>query len=247
MSGLAGLAAIVTGGASGIGAEVVRLLVERGTRVACLDRTTTSGPAALACPCDVTDADAVARTVDQVAQEFGRLDILVNNAGIGAQGTVADNPDDEWARLFDVNVIGIARVSRAALPYLRRSPTASIVNTSSAVANVGVPQRALYAATKGAVQSLTYAMAADHVRERIRVNCVTPGTTDSPWVKRLLDAAADPAAERQAMAARQPLGRLVTPVEVAEAIVYLASPASASTTGISLAVDGGMAALRLPR
>jgi NAD(P)-dependent dehydrogenase (short-subunit alcohol dehydrogenase family) len=137
------------------------------------------------------------------------------------------------------------RVSRAALPYLRTSPTAAIVNTCSVAANVGLPQRALYSATKGAVLSLTRAMAADHLREGVRVNCVNPGTADTPWVARLLDSADDPAAERTALAARQPHGRLVSADEVARAVAYLASPHSGSTTGTSLTVDGGLVPLRL--
>ena len=137
------------------------------------------------------------------------------------------------------------RVTRAALGHLRASDRAAVVNTCSIAATAGLPQRALYSASKGAVASLTLAMAADHLRERIRVNCVNPGTADTPWVGRLLDSAPDPAAERAALAARQPHGRLVTPAEVGEAIAYLASPLAGSTTGVALAVDGGMQGLRL--
>ncbi|HEY2790940.1 MAG TPA: SDR family oxidoreductase, partial [Micromonosporaceae bacterium] len=173
------------------------------------------------------------------------IDILVNNAGIGAIGTVEDNDDDQWHRVFDVNVVGMVRVTRAALPYLRRSEHAAIVNTCSIAATAGLPQRALYSATKGAVLSLTLAMAADHVYEGIRVNCVNPGTADTPWVARLLDQAADPSAERAALNARQPMGRLVSADEVAAGIAYLASPAASSVTGTALAIDGGMAGLRL--
>jgi NAD(P)-dependent dehydrogenase (short-subunit alcohol dehydrogenase family) len=186
----------------------------------------------------------VRAAIDRVVGELGRLDVLVNNAGIGAQGTVEDNDDDEWRRVFDVNVFGMVRVARAALPYLRRSRHAAIVNTSSIAATAGLPDRVLYSATKGAVLSLTQAMAADHVREGIRVTCVNPGTADTPWIGRLLAAAGDPAAERAALAARQPTGRLVTAKEVAAAIAYLASPFASATTGTSLAVDGGMHGLR---
>ncbi|MGH3377794.1 MAG: SDR family NAD(P)-dependent oxidoreductase, partial [Actinoallomurus sp.] len=167
------------------------------------------------------------------------------NAGIGAAGTVEDNDDAEWSNVFDVNVFGMARMARAALPHLRRSEHAAIVNTCSIAATVGLPSRALYSATKGAVLSLTLAMAADHLREGIRVTCVNPGTADTPWIGRLLEAAADPQAERAALEARQPSGRLVGAEEVAAAIAYLASPLASATTGTALAVDGGMDGLRL--
>ncbi|MEV5746105.1 SDR family oxidoreductase [Microbispora rosea] len=233
-----GLVAIVTGGASGIGRAVTEELTARGARVAVLDLKDTEFA------CDVTDDVAVRAAVTAVAEAYGRIDVLVNNAGIGALGTVADNDDAEWLRVLDVNVVGVARVSRAALPHLRRSPHAAIVNTCSIAATAGLPQRALYSASKGAVLALTRAMAADHIREGIRVNCVTPGTVDTPWVGRLLGAAPDPQAERAALAARQPHGRLVTPEEVAHAVAYLASPRAGSTTGVELAVDGGMSGLR---
>jgi len=173
------------------------------------------------------------------------LIFVINNAGIGAQGTVETNTMQEWRRVFDVNVFGIVRVMKAALPYLRRSDHAAVVNTCSIAATAGLPERALYSATKGAVLSLTMAMAADHLREGIRVNCVNPGTTDTPWIGRLLDAASDPVAERAALEARQPSGRLVTADEVAFAVLSLASPLARATTGTSLAVDGGMSGLRL--
>jgi 2-keto-3-deoxy-L-fuconate dehydrogenase len=245
MTELSGLHALVTGGASGIGAAVVRAMLERGATVTSLDRTDDGVPAgAHAEIADVTDDVAVRAAVVAAAERAGGLDVVVNNAGIGAQGTVADNDDAEWLRVLDVNVLGIVRVTRAALPYLRASRHAAVVNTSSIAAWTGLPARALYSASKGAVQSLTLAMAADHVREGIRVNCVCPGTVDTPWVGRLLDAAADPAAERAALEARQPTGRLVNAEAVAHAVCYLASPLAAATTGEALAVDGGMHGLR---
>jgi NAD(P)-dependent dehydrogenase (short-subunit alcohol dehydrogenase family) len=182
-----------------------------------------------------------------VAEAFGGIDILINNAGISAVGTVEANDDAEWQRVLDVNVIGIVRTTRSALPYLRRSSHGAIVNTSSIAATAGLVQRALYSASKGAVHALTLAMAADLVTEGIRVNCVAPGTVDTPWVGRLLAKAEDPAGEKERLAARQPTGRLVTADEVAGAVAYLASPRSGATTGTSLAVDGGMSGLRLPR
>jgi len=244
---LDGLAALVTGGGSGIGQAACRVLAARGARVAAVDLDPSAAPdGALALRADVTDDGAVADAVEQAARSLGGLDLLVNNAGVGAVGTVADNPPDEWHRVFDVNVVGIVRTTRAALPHLRRSAHAAVVNTCSIAATAGLPQRALYSATKGAVLSLTLAMAADHLPDGIRVNAVNPGTADTPWVGRLLDAADDPPAARAALEARQPSGRLVSADEVAHAIAYLASPSAGATTGTCLPVDGGMAGLRLP-
>ncbi|MFI7296399.1 SDR family NAD(P)-dependent oxidoreductase [Streptomyces sp. NPDC050121] len=246
MTDLSGLRAVVTGGASGIGLATARALAAQGAAVAVLDLEPAGVPRPLlGLKADVSDDASVRAAVEAAATALGGIDILVNNAGIGAIGTVEDNPDEQWHRVLDVNVVGMVRTTRAALPHLRRSAHAAVVNTCSIGATAGLPQRALYCASKGAVLSLTLAMAADHVREGIRVNCVNPGTADTPWVGRLLDAADDPAAERAALNARQPMGRLVTADEVAAAIVYLASPAAASVTGTALAVDGGMQGLRL--
>ncbi|MFD8984761.1 SDR family NAD(P)-dependent oxidoreductase [Streptomyces sp. NPDC059564] len=251
MTELTGLRALVTGGASGIGLATARALAARGAAVAVLDLDPHGvREPLLGLKADVSDDASVRAAVEEAAARLGGIDILVNNAGIGAAGTVEDNPDEQWHRVLDVNVLGMVRTTRAALPHLRRAATArpgtaSVVNTCSIAATAGLPQRALYSASKGAVLSLTLAMAADHVGEGVRVNCVNPGTADTPWVARLLDAADDPEAERAALNARQPMGRLVTADEVAAAIVYLAGPAAASVTGTALAVDGGMQGLRL--
>ncbi|GAA5164876.1 SDR family oxidoreductase [Pseudonocardia eucalypti] len=246
MSGdFAGLVAVVTGGASGLGAAIARRLVEDGARCAVLDLAVDDVPeGTVGIRADVTDDASVTTAVADVLDRWGRLDVLVNNAGIGAQGTVADNSDAEWHRVLDVNLLGMVRATRAALPALRESPSAAIVNTASIAATAGLPQRALYSASKGAVLALTRAMAADHLPEGIRVNAVCPGTADTPWIDRLLSVADDPAAERAALEARQPHGRLVSADEVAGAVAYLASPRSGSTTGTAVAVDGGMQDLR---
>jgi 2-keto-3-deoxy-L-fuconate dehydrogenase len=236
-----GLVAIVTGGASGIGEATVRQLRQRGATVVVFDRT----PVDDSVVCDVSDDASVRAGVAEVMARHGRIDILINNAGIGASGGVEDNDDAEWHRVYDVNVLGMVRLTRAALPYLRQSPSAAIVNTASVVANTGLVQRALYSASKGAVVSLTQAMAADLVREGVRVNAVAPGTADTPWVARLLDAADDPEAARAALTARQPIGRLVSAEEIAHGIAYLASPLSGSTTGTVLPIDGGLHSIRV--
>jgi NAD(P)-dependent dehydrogenase (short-subunit alcohol dehydrogenase family) len=242
-----GLVAVITGGASGIGAATATQLRDRGARVAVLDRSysVVTQAATTEVPCDVADSASTRAAIDSVVGALGSVDILINNAGIGASGTVTDNDDEEWHRVLSVNVVGIARMTRAALPSLLKSSHAAIVNTCSVLANLGVPQRALYSASKGAVQALTLAMAADFVKQGIRVNGVTPGTADTPWVRRLLDQAPDAEAAAAALRARQPMGRLVSADEVAFAIAYLASPLSGSTTGTMLAVDGGMDGIRL--
>jgi NAD(P)-dependent dehydrogenase (short-subunit alcohol dehydrogenase family) len=240
---LAGLVALVTGGGAGIGAAITAELRSRGARVAVLD--VQEGQDDDWFRCDVTDRAQVETAVEAVLQACGRLDIVVNNAGIAAVGTVEDNDDDEWRHVLDVNVVGMARVSAAALPALRRSPAPAIVNVCSIAALNGLPQRALYSASKGAVLALTFAMAADHVREGIRVNAVSPGTVHTAFVDRMLQQFDDPVAERAALDARQATGRMVTTEEVAGAVAYLASPRSGSTTGTALEVDGGVTHLRV--
>jgi NAD(P)-dependent dehydrogenase (short-subunit alcohol dehydrogenase family) len=242
-----GVVAAVTGGGSGIGLATARLLATRGASVAAVDLDPAAAAgSALPVIADVAVENSLRAAVAAVVEHFGALDVLVNNAGIGATGTVEDNSYEEWRHVLDVNLLGIVRATRAALPYLRRSSVAAIVNTCSIAAVAGLPRRALYSASKGAVLGLTLAMAADHVAEGIRVNCVVPGTADTPWVRRLLDATPDPEGELAALRARQPTGRLVGADEVAAAIAYLASPLAVSTVGIALVVDGGMQGLRLP-
>lgn len=247
MYNLNGLKAIVTGGGSGIGAAVAQQLMDAGARVVALDLSPESAPAgAIPLQADVSDDSSVTAAVEQAVASLGGLDILINNAGIGAQGDIAANGDDEWHRVWDVNVVGMARVTRAALPHLRKSSHAAIVNTSSIVAHVGLPDRALYSASKGAVSALTRALAADHLREGIRVNSVSPGTAETPWIQRLLADADDPTAARAALEGRQPHGRLVSAEEVASAAVYLAGPWGGSVTGTDVRVDGGFVGVRLP-
>lgn len=242
---LEGLKAIVTGGASGIGAAIVAHLSQAGALVAVIDRDVEDGTTSAAFRADVSDRESVNAAVSGAAMHLGGLDIVVNNAGIGSQGDISANGDEEWARVLSVNVTGIARTTSAALPFLRRSAWAAVCNISSIAATAGLPQRALYSASKGAVLSLTRAMAADHVREGIRVNAVCPGTVDTPWVGRLLATARDSVAERAALESRQPHGRLVSASEVAQAVGYLVGRGAGSTTGTYLEVDGGMSGLRV--
>jgi NAD(P)-dependent dehydrogenase (short-subunit alcohol dehydrogenase family) len=236
---------LISGGASGIGLATARAFREQGAKVAVLDKSELGPDGFLFVSSDVSDLASVDRAVTRSVEQLGGLDVLVNCAGIGAQGDVSANSDEEWHHVFDVNVVGMIRVTRAALPAILASPAGAIVNVSSIAATVGLPDRVLYSATKGAVLSMTLAMAADLLPLGVRVNAVNPGTTDTPWIERLLQSATDPVQERAALESRQPHGRLVSADEVAAAITYLASSNSGSTTGTYLAVDGGMQRLRL--
>ena len=243
-----GLVAVVTGAGSGIGLAVAQHFHDNGAKVYGLDLQEGSmSPYAQFITCDIGNPESVSSAFAELAKHTTVVDVLANNAGIGATGTVEDASEEDWHQVLNINVVGTSRVSAAAMPLLRKSKSPAIVNTCSIAATAGIPKRAVYSASKGAIMSLTLAMAADHVKEGIRVNCVNPGTADTPWVARLLSQAQDPAAERAALQARQPMGRLVNAQEVASAIAYLASPRQASTTGTILAVDGGMQGLRLPK
>jgi 2-keto-3-deoxy-L-fuconate dehydrogenase len=240
-----GLRVLVTGGCSGIGRATTARFLELGARVAVLDLSPTGAPeGAVVHQVDLGERAATTSAVDAAAESLGGLDVVVNNAGVSAVGDVSANDDEEWARVLSVNVTAMARVTAAALPHLRRSEHPAVVNMSSIAATAGLQERVLYSATKGAVQAMTFAMATDHVREGIRVNCVNPGTVATEFVDRMVQRFPDPVAERAALDARQPTGRMVTPQEVAESVVFLASPLNSSTTGTSLAVDGGMSGLR---
>jgi NAD(P)-dependent dehydrogenase (short-subunit alcohol dehydrogenase family) len=243
-----GLTAIITGAGSGIGLAFAKGLTGRGATVFGFDLNEGEmAGAAKFIKCDIGDNNSVLNAFSEFSQQSSQLDILINNAGIGSLTTVEHESDEIWQRVLNVNVVGTARVSRAAIPLLRKSKSPAIVNTASIAATDGIPNRAAYSASKGAILTLTLAMATDHIKDKIRVNAVNPATTDTPWVQRLLNQSDDAAAARDALAARQPMGRLVTPDEIASAIIFLASPLQASITGTTLNVDGGMHSLRIPK
>jgi NAD(P)-dependent dehydrogenase (short-subunit alcohol dehydrogenase family) len=243
-----GLTAIITGAGSGIGLEVARGLKARGATVFGFDiNEGEMAPVAKFIRCDIGDGQSVTDAFTEFSKQSKQLDILINNAGIGSLTTVEHESDEIWEKVLNVNVIGTARVSRSAIPLLRKSKHPAIVNTASIAATDGIPNRAAYSASKGAVLTLTLAMATDHIKDKIRVNAVNPATTDTPWVQRLLNQSEDATEARDALEARQPMGRLVSPAEIASAIIFLASPLQASVTGTTINIDGGMHSLRIPK
>jgi len=226
---------VVTGSSGGIGGAIVERFRDAGDVVVGLD---------LSDGFDVSDAGACGDAVQRAMAEHGRVDVLCNNAGIGAVGDVVSATAGEWQRVFAVNVYGVANMSRAVVPVMRRAGRGVVVNTCSVAASVGLVERAVYSASKGAIAALTRAMAADEVRYGIRVCCVSPGTVSSPWVEKLAADSADPAATIDALRRRQPLGRMITCDEVAAAVEYLAADTT-FTTGIDLLLDGGISGIRL--
>jgi NAD(P)-dependent dehydrogenase (short-subunit alcohol dehydrogenase family) len=240
-----GRSAIVTGAGSGIGAAIVRGLLAEGARVEAVDVAeidpalfAAGGERVRAHRLDVSDEGAVARLGASIL-EGGPPDALFNVAGIGSTVPVTETPLDLWERVFAVNVRGTFLTCKHLLPAMIERGRGSVVNIASVAGLVGLRNRAAYCASKGAVISLTRAMAVDHVGDGVRVNCVCPGTVDSPWVRRLVSEAGESLPDLEA---RQPMGRLGTPEEIAAASLYLASDEAAFATGTVLTLDGGLTA-----
>ena len=241
-----GKRALVTGAGSGIGAAVARRLHAEGAEVVLADVRGEAaeevaaglGAGARAVALDVADEDAV-RAALADAERAGGLDVLANIAGVGSTTSAPDTPLEVWERVFAVNARGTFLCCKHAIPPMARRGSGSIVNMGSVAGLVGLRNRAAYCAAKGAVVALTRALAVDHVRDGVRVNAVCPGTVDSPWVRRLVDEVGE---SLEALEARQPMGRLGTPDEIADAVLYLASDAAAFVTGTVLAIDGGLTA-----
>jgi NAD(P)-dependent dehydrogenase (short-subunit alcohol dehydrogenase family) len=249
-----GKVVLVTGAGSGIGRATAEAFGREGAAVALADRSLqaaqevaggmiAAGRArALAHVADVSKDEDCRRVVRETVAAFGTLDILVNNAGIGSSGTVMDTDEATWDAIMAVNVKGTFLMSRAALAVMIPKKSGVIVNAGSIAGLRGLPDRAAYIASKFGVVGLTKAMAQDHVKDGIRVNCVCPGTTDTPWIGQRLKEAKDPDAAMAALVARQPMGRLGKAEEMAAAYLFLASDDSAFTTGTALVVDGGFLA-----
>ncbi len=232
---MSGRVVVITGATGGIGSAMMSAFAAQGDITVGLD---------LADGFDVSDPQQCIDAADRVVAQHGRIDVLCNNAGVSAIGDVVQSTPDDWERVFGVNVFGVAYMSRAVIPHMRAAGGGAIVNTCSIVASVGLVQRAVYGASKGAVLALTRAMAADEVQHGIRVNCVSPGTVESPWVQRLVAANPDPSAAHDALRRRQPLGDLVSCEAVADAVVYLAAPTT-FTTGSDWLLDGGISGVRI--
>lgn len=234
MKELEGFVVVVTGAASGIGAACVATFEDRGASVVAWDLSGTSS----AGPVDVSDAVAVRAAADLVREKFGRVDVLVNCAGvITANLPLQDVNPDDFQRNFSVNVIGVVNTSQAVYPLMAQSSHGAIVNVASQAALVCLPSQSAYSASKGAVVALTRASAIDWAAEGIRVNAVCPGFTATPMAMGQMTPELDAAVSR-----RVPLGRIFQPSEIAEAIVFLASPRASAITGVVLPVDGGWTA-----
>lgn len=250
MRGLEGLRAIVTGAGSGIGRAIAVRLSEEGARVliADVDEKAAQKVSAeldgesLVHRADVTDAGEVEALVGRAVSEWGGLDAMINNAGMGVAATAVDTSEEDYDRVMEVCVRGTFLGMKYAVPAIRDSGGGSVTNMSSIAALVGLPDRAVYCAAKGAILSMTRAAAIDHIGDGVRVNCIAPGTVDTPWVARITAGYDDPEDAREKMKARQPHGRLVTPEEIAAMAAYLCSDEASSVIGACMVVDGGVTA-----
>jgi len=250
MERLEGKRVVVTGAGAGIGRAIAIRLSSEGARVALADMDEQGAKSVaseiegetMVRQTDVSRATEVEALVRSVVEEWGGLDVMVNNAGVGVAGTTPETDEDDWDRLMDVNLKGTFLGMKYAIPAMRESGGGSIINISSVAALVGIPDRAAYSATKGGILALTRAAAIDHAEEGVRINCIAPGTVDTPWVERITAGYEDPEDARANMQARQPHGRLVTPEEIAAMAAYLASDEAASCIGACMIVDGGVSA-----
>jgi NAD(P)-dependent dehydrogenase (short-subunit alcohol dehydrogenase family) len=250
MDRLEGKRAIVTGAGAGIGRSIALRLASEGARVAIaeVDESAAGKVASeiegetLTRRTDVTRAGEVEDLVAGVVEAWGGLDVMVNNAGVGVAATAVETTEEDYERVMNVCVRGTLLGMKYAIPAIREAGGGSVINMSSVAALVGITDRAVYSAAKGAILSMTRAAAVDHVEEGVRVNCIAPGTVDTPWISRITSGYEDPKAARANMQARQPHGRFVTPEEIAAMAAYLAADESASCIGACMVVDGGVTA-----
>ena len=250
MGSLTGKSALLTGSASGIGRATAELFAREGAAVAVVDidevkgqevvqRIVAEGGEAVFVCCDVTCAADCQRAVERTVGQFGGLDILFNNAGIIRRATVIETTEEEWDRVMAVNVKSIFLLGKYAVPVMAAAGGGVIINTGSGWGLVGGRNAVSYCASKGAVVNMTRAMALDHGAQKIRVNCVCPGDTDTPMLRDEARQLGAPEGKFLVEAAERPLQRIGTPEDVAKAVLYLVSDASSFVTGTTLVVDGG--------
>jgi len=243
--------AIITGAAAGIGAASAALFASEGARIVAVDidrellrhvssQLEKAGANSLAVPADVSQRSDVETVLRSATQKFGRIDILFNNAGIVPTGKLEATSEEQWDRAMAINVKSMYLFCHAVIPGMKARGGGVILNTASATALRAVVDRACYTTTKAAVIGLTKSMAVDYVRDNIRVNCLCPGTVDTPSLADRLAAFPDPAEARQTFIARQPMGRFGTAAEIAQAALYLVSPDSEFVTGVAFPIDGGL-------
>lgn len=249
---LEGKVAVITGAGAGIGRASARLFATEGATVVCTDRDetsaaevaaqiTASGGSALAIFADVSQAIDVDQAVQRTLAQCGHIDILFNVAGVVPHGKIHEISESEWDRSFAVNAKSVFLMCRAVVPHMLERQGGVILNVASATVLRSVSDRACYSASKGAVLALSRSMAFDYVRDNIRVNCLCPGTIDTPSLQDRLAAFPDPQQARKNFIARQPMGRFGTPEEVAHAALYLCSEKAGFITGMAFSIDGGFA------
>jgi NAD(P)-dependent dehydrogenase (short-subunit alcohol dehydrogenase family) len=247
---LQGRVAVITGGASGIGRGVAERLAEAGAEVALLDIDDENGEEVAGAlggrgfrasfyHCDVTSNDACRRVADQIITDFGKIDVLFNNAGVAIRKNAVDLQEEEWDLALNVLLKGVYLLSRHVIPHMIAGGGGSIINTGSGWSLKGGPDAVSYCAAKGGVLNLTRAMAIDHGQHNIRVNCVCPGDIDTPMLRGECEQLGEDPGEFMREAADRPLGRVGTPADVANAVLFFASDLSTWVTGASLVVDGG--------
>jgi len=247
---LHGKVAIITGAASGIGRATALLFASEGAAVVITDVNESGGQAVAAEiansggqsafePGDVTRAADGKRVIERAIRDFGGIHVLLNNAGIIRRASVVELSEADWDRVMAVNVKSIFLMSRQAIPVIEQAGGGSIVNTASGWGLAGGPRAAVYCASKGAVVLLTKAMAIDHGWQKIRVNCICPGDTDTAMLRNEAEQLGEPNHRFLAEATKRPLGRIGKPEEIAQAVLYLASDAASFVTGTALVVDGG--------
>jgi len=234
---------VVTGAGSGVGRVLTELLLVEGAQVAGIDLSTGGIPeGAHPIIADLASPSQVEAAAQESSAVLGGVDILCNNAGAPSTTSVIDCSLQDWEQTFAVNARAPFLMIRALLPGMLERGSGVIVNTASVAGMIGLPDRAAYCSSKGALMSLSKQVAIQYATSGIRCLCVCPGVVDSPWVVRLLEAADDPEAARASLIARQPMGRLATPEEVALAIAFAASDEAAFMTGNEIVLDGGILA-----